>query len=81
MCKGIIITNYPSGCMNCNKNMLDICGIERMSVQPWARKEKTKPRWCPIKPLPEKKTDSIIAYKYPYEKGYNTCIDEILGKE
>ena len=34
---------------------------------------------CPLKPLPEKKDD--LRYLDSYAKGYNDCIDEILGEE
>ena len=42
---------------------------------------KSKPDWCPLKPVPEKE----VLLTYPeyrendYSLGYNACIDEILG--
>lgn len=45
---------------------------------------KSRPDWCPLKPLPEKmiiprgvrNTDGL-----EYASGYNTCINEITGGE
>lgn len=46
-----------------------------------------KPDWCPLKPIPEKKeemgmprTPSMNDIKrIGFQKGWNACIDEILG--
>ena len=43
--------------------------------------------WCPIKPMPEKKTNEIVIIgklgdaAKAYQNGYNDCIDEILGED
>lgn len=43
---------------------------------------KSKPDWCPLRELPEKKqdnsanTESFACFKL----GYNACIDELLGE-
>ena len=34
---------------------------------------------CPLKPLPQKEDD--LRYLDSYAKGFNDCIDEILGEE
>ena len=47
-----------------------------------------KPYWCPLKPIPEKKeemgmprTPSMNDIKrIGFQKGWNACIDEILGE-
>ena len=41
---------------------------------------KGKPDWCPLKPMPSKKDDDFYDWgKANQIKGYNACIDEILG--
>jgi hypothetical protein len=42
------------------------------------------PDWCPLKPLPEKKSTTAPVSNYEVQKnlfaaGWNTCIDEITG--
>lgn len=44
----------------------------------------TKPDWCPLKPLPEKKeyinsVSNIEATKNIAAAGWNACLDEITG--
>lgn len=47
-----------------------------------------KPEWCPIKPMPEKKSpmeqtvSPMITEQYePYDRGWNDCIDEIFKEK
>lgn len=45
----------------------------------------TKPDWCPLKPLPEKKeyinsVSNIEATKNIAAAGWNACLDEITGE-
>ena len=45
---------------------------------------KSRPEWCPLKPLPEKKEyivpiDNVEAQKDIITVGWNTCINEITG--
>ena len=39
---------------------------------------KAKPDWCPLKPMPEKKQNTLYSIG-AWNSGYNACIDEILG--
>ena len=39
----------------------------------------TKPNWCPLKPMPQKK--EILDSRMKTAIGWNECIDEILGGE
>lgn len=39
-----------------------------------------KPDWCPLKPMPNKKSTEYNPCRNSYmAEGYNACIDEILG--
>lgn len=45
----------------------------------------SKPDWCPLKPLPEKKEyivpiDNVESQKDIITVGWNACIDKITGK-
>ena len=35
---------------------------------------------CPLKPMPEKYTDLLSYDSDTFERGWNDCIDEILGE-
>ncbi len=39
----------------------------------------TKPDWCPLKPMPDKKVHAEEFLSVFIKTGYNACIDEILG--
>lgn len=52
----------------------------------------TRAEWCPLKPLPQKKEVKGDYYKQreiatdineliDFDKGYNACLDEILGEK
>lgn len=41
----------------------------------------TRPDWCPIKEVPEYEMIWYDDERSDYERGYNSCIDEILGME
>ena len=81
MAKGIIIIDIPENCGECPCYMETEmygywCGITDEEIY-----NKNK-RDCPIKPMPEKieyKTRVGILQEYE-ALGFNTCIDEILGK-
>ena len=40
---------------------------------------KSKPDWCPLKPMPQRASHPDWCDGGRYDKGYNACIDEILG--
>lgn len=40
---------------------------------------KSKPDWCPLKLMIEKKENAIGTNYQRFVNGYNACIDEILG--
>jgi hypothetical protein len=37
-----------------------------------------KPRWCPLKPAPEKIEVSYRSDEQDWDKGYNACIEAIM---
>ena len=73
--KAILVLEMPSKCEECNFHQYGICHAKRKCITGTPKELKSKPDWCPLKLIPEKK-------KYDwqrYDKGYNACIDEILG--
>lgn len=82
--KGILILEIPERCSHCLMRSVSydasVCQLEIRKVNP---KEKNRPEWCPIKPIPEKKEPienpaSIPgAYIEGYSDGWNDAIKEI----
>lgn len=87
MAKAVLIVNMPDDCTMCKfwNTDDDECyatGSEELSLGDC---EKTKPDWCPLRELPEKKetVHSQECYTNSYftdemNAGWNACIDEIL---
>lgn len=89
MSKAMLIMDMPESCADCK---LSIClkdiGIGRCFATNELLNRFTKVQdWCPLKGVPKKidyashfKEDpQSIDFSMGYTKGYNTCIDEILG--
>ena len=79
--KAILVIDMPSSCSEC-----PCCYVPRCEVNEKALKTKEiyecKPDWCPLKPMPQKKeykSGIEPVYIYDQVKGYNACIDGILG--
>lgn len=97
MSKCFLVMDMPSSCFECDfqaMNVRDnpICILCTEScVEQFKTKDeykrintdlKTKPDWCPLIELPEKKELYLdINNKKGYCDGYNACIDELLGEE
>lgn len=41
---------------------------------------KTKPSWCPLRPLPEKMVVEHRWFTEDYAEGFNACLKDILGE-
>lgn len=82
MSKSILIIDTPKTCDDCpflnytNGVGLTICENKDRMIP-----DEGKPSWCPLKPMPEKKTtkNPIWADRSfdDYDKGYNACLEEI----
>ena len=95
MSKSVLVIDTPETCMRCPFGLIvsdyffcaitidkdgaakqirgDLYGIKRQN-------------WCPLKPLPEKKSTTAPVSNYEVQKnlfaaGWNGCIDEITGGE
>ena len=71
--------NYNGNCelAECLENIMTLITEEHYGC-----KSKSKPDWCPLKPLPEKMTGvSQTDHWNSIKAGWNGCIDEIMGGE
>lgn len=94
MSKLIILGKMPKSCKECplmfDNDDGQWCGYERIGKNELHMRvhyyvgDRTKPTWCQLKPLPQKKTIDHLKVTTEvawWEEGYNACIDEILGGE
>ena len=86
--KAILVIDMPENCFKCKLQDWANCRIVK-----GCHTGDTRPDWCPLKPMPEKKKERYGMNRqtstghwetYGEETdsvatGYNACIDEILG--
>lgn len=79
--KAILVLEMPSRCEECNFHQYGICHAVRKCITGTPKELKSRPDWCPLKPMPSKKNeDKAYTMTQLYRtQGYNACIDEILG--
>ena len=90
MAKAILVMDMPKNCAKCN-----LCGTQDdeyfcipddfahyLGDSYVNHSCESKPDWCPLKPMPEKRDMRFLddASEY-YRQGWNACIDAICGKE
>lgn len=95
--KGIIVLDMPECCTKCcfshvsETNYKRFCGIVHKTIYG----NSSKPDWCPIKPMPQKRnfkgTEAINglcisakvrqAIDEACKLGWNSCIDAIIGEK
>lgn len=57
------------------------CDVILITEEHYDCESKSRPDWCPLKPLPEKSTieNDMTDYQCGMVDGRNQCIDEITG--
>ena len=78
MSKSVLVIDTPDCCEKCP---IDYAHCSEHGTKRYSAKSE----WCPLRPLPPK----LVSYGYldvgnedgMYEKGWNNCIDEILGEK
>ena len=84
MSKSVLVIDTPESCRSCYLRgftlNLQYCRGKLKDIKDVS----TKPDWCPLKPLPEKKEyivpiDNVEAQKNVIAVGWNACINEITG--
>lgn len=97
MSKAILVLDMPRNCGECcflrglNTCYLKKClngdNISTIYTVDKQIDDMSKPSWCPLKPMPEKKDICGLYNKEYYDRGgvppsykagYNACIDELL---
>lgn len=85
----IVVDKIPKNCRNIKGDKYVgcpfggmVCQITQKDVMSHVVKG-TKPEWCPIKQIPEKKMCSmsicIDKEEYNKRKGWNECVDQLLN--
>ena len=86
MSKSILVLDTPKNCGEClicaswQSSAFSIreywCTVsENTSVNPY-----DKPKWCPLKPAPKKVKVMYGDDSQDWDKGYNSCVEEIVGE-
>ena len=88
MNKAILVIDMPKNCDECPCEDRDypVCCVLNKERKCYAK----RPNWCPLKPIPKRNKYDVEKYAIvDYEnditlghylnKGWNDCIDEILG--
>lgn len=83
MSKSVLVMGTPEDCESCVLHggiFHSFCKINCRYIEGLS----TKPDWCPLKPLPEKKEyivpiDNVESQKDIIAVGWNACIDKITG--
>ena len=86
MNKAILVIDMPSCCNECKIRFDD----EYSNWCPYDNPEpngvfqyvenRTKPKWCPLKPVPEEQDVWYEDERSDWERGYNNCLREITGE-
>ncbi len=96
--KGIIVVDMPECCKDCDFCRMLMTDNEACCEMTEDENDcecykmidcddfQGKPSWCPIRPMPERKSGSSLTLSPPlrgrltgYEIGWNDCIDSIMG--
>lgn len=84
MSQSVLVIDTPEKCKSCIYVgvFAEFCRINCRDI----KDSSAKPDWCPLKPLPEKKSTTAPVSNYEVQKnllaeGWNQCIDEITGGE
>lgn len=98
MSKSILVIDTPENCYDCpfgteycgNLEYEGCCELAEcldydvilMTEEHYDCESKSRPDWCPLKPLPEKSTieKDMTDYQCGMVDGRNQCIDEITGE-
>ena len=89
MSKAILVIDMPKCCVECN--IFNFSEYLCCGMKVTAKEINTIPFLCPLKEIPQKKTklkgrgkdhcEYSLLEQLEYMKGFNDCIDEILGEE
>ena len=79
--KSILIIDTPKTCEECDCHLWKVCVPADEDIDEYVNPSKTKPEWCPLKPLPSKGYgDEDDFEQTTYFDGWNDCLEEITGE-
>lgn len=88
--KAILVIDMPESCEECPFcDDFYYCIPEKAKGYVAFTEKSGRQEWCPLKPIPQKKTEEGERKKYPfnddlfwdlYIQGWNECLDEITGE-
>ena len=84
MNKAILVIDMPSSCKECMMTYTgyhsDFCFVTRNIPSDVGHYvfTNTKPNWCPLKEVPDRKVVDWLADNAGWSCGWNACIEEIL---
>ena len=87
MRKAILVIDMPSSCKECLMAYTgyhsNFCFVARNIPSDIGHYvfANTKPDWCPLKPAPEEQEIWFDDERSDWERGYNNCVREIVGRE
>lgn len=90
MSKAVLVIDMPSSCSKC-KFMYEFYGVKKCqllnilenggkAIIPTDTLITGRKECCPLKPMPESANHPDWCDGGRYDKGYNACIDELLGE-
>jgi hypothetical protein len=85
MSKAVLVMDMPSSCLECPIGQNESIPLETCIRCPLGKcvvdaETETIPDWCPLKPMPDKRSTEYNPARNPYiTEGYNACIDELLA--
>ena len=76
--KAVLVIDMPKICRECSLKRGLFCGANGRDLYGFYTKGIAD--WCPLKPMPEKKSHTYddVDTEYGIVEGWNACIDEIL---
>lgn len=84
--KSVLVVDTPKTCKECPCQMMLVCVPADEDIDEYINPSKTKPDWCPLRPLPHKKMPKQDE-AFPQDmrlidrwRGWDACIDEIIGE-
>lgn len=93
MSKAILIMDMPESCLACrfsreiNEGIEACCEIvDKLNDSTSCKKIENycqcKPNWCPLQEVPDKEqgSDCFDEFEDGYAQGWNSCIEEIVGR-
>ena len=78
MDKAVLVMEMPKSCWQCNLHNYHFCDVEGYCIDDYMNVEH-RPSWCPLMSVPEYECIWHDDERSDYERGFNACLDEILG--